>query len=54
MSRRRLTWLVHNALMMPFVPVRIGLFWVMKLGEAAEWIVDRMPGLRRYDGWEGW
>lgn len=50
-SKRRITWLIHNALMTPFMPIRIVLFAVYKLGEGAEWIGMRTPGWRRYDGW---
>ena len=54
MSGRRLTWLVYNALMTPFIPIRIVLLAIYKLGEGAEWIGLRTPGWRRYDGWGGW
>ena len=54
MTRRRLTWLLHNALMTPFIPVRAVLFAFYKLGEGAEWLGLRLPGWRRYDGWSGW
>lgn len=51
MSRRRIKWLAYNALMTPFIPIRIVLFAIMRLGEAAEWVGLRMPGWRQYDGW---
>lgn len=52
--RRRLTWLVHNALMSPFLPIRLLLLVVIKAGEAADWMLSHAPGWRRYDGWSGW
>lgn len=54
MNRRRLTWIAHNALMTPFIPLRVMLLLIVRIGEAAEWIGLRMPGWRRYDGWRGW
>ena len=54
MNRRRLTWLIHNALMTPFIPIRLVLFALCKVGEAAEWFGLRTPGWRMYDGWKGW
>lgn len=54
MERRRITWLAHNVLMTPFIPVRALLFVIYKLGEGAEWIGLRTPGWRQYDGWRGW
>lgn len=49
--KRRISWLLYNAAMTPFIPIRIVLFSVIKLGEAAEWVGLRTPGWRKYDGW---
>lgn len=51
MNKRRVTWLLYNAAMTPFIPMRLALRAVVMIGEAAEWIGLRMPGWRRYDGW---
>lgn len=51
MSKRRVTWLLYNAAMTPFIPMRLALHMVALIGEAAEWVSLRMPGWRRYDGW---
>ena len=52
--RRRVTWLIHNTLTTPFIPIRMGLLLVIRLGEGAEWVGLRTPGWRMYDGWKGW
>jgi len=54
MNRRRLTWIIHNALMIPFIPIRALVLAIYKIGCAAEWIGLRLPGLRRFDGWRGY
>lgn len=54
MSGRRISWLIHNVLMTPFIPVRALILLLIRIGEAAEWIGMRTPGWRRYDGWRGW
>jgi len=53
-SRRRLTWLIHNTLTTPFIAVRLALLTLIWIGEAAEGLLQRMPGWRRYNGWSGW
>jgi hypothetical protein len=52
--RRRLTWIAHNVIMTPFIPIRLILLILVRMGELAESIGLRMPGWRRYDGWSGW
>ena len=54
MTRRRLTWIIHNAMIVPVLPIRILLFGIWKIGCAAEWLGMRTPGMRRYNGWSGW
>lgn len=54
MDRRRATLWLHNLLVTPFIPIRLALVLLCRLGEVAEWIGLRMPGWRMSDGWEGW
>lgn len=51
MNKRRITWLLYNAAMTPFIPFRALLLIIARLGEAAEWIGLRTPGWRTFDGW---
>jgi hypothetical protein len=53
-SRRRLTWLIHNALVTPFIPIRLVLVGLYQLGRLAESVLSWTPGWRMYNGWEGW
>lgn len=48
---RRFTWLLHNTLMTPFIPIRLLLLILIKIGEAAERVGMHTPGWRMYDGW---
>jgi len=54
MTRRRITWIIHNTLMITVIPIRLVLFGLSRIGEGAEWLLNRAPGLRRYNGWSGW
>lgn len=53
-TRRRLTWILHNGIMSIFIPFRFLLLVIIRIGEVAEWIGLRTPGWRRFDGWTGW
>lgn len=54
MTRRRITWVIHNSLMVPLILVRLPLFLLAVVGEWCGALLLRMPGMRRYDGWSGW
>ncbi len=54
MTRRRLTWIIHNVLMTPFMPLRVVLLFLIWVGETSERIGLRTPGWRPYDNWRGW
>ncbi len=51
MNKRRITWLIYNVSVTPFIPIRAVLFLFYKIGAAAEWIGLRTPGWRLYSGW---
>ena len=53
-SRRRLTWIAHNAVMTVFLPLRVALWTIVLIGEAADRTIAHLPGWRRYNGWSGW
>lgn len=53
MSRRYFTWIVYNTLVAPIIVVRLPLFMLAVVGEWAGRALLAMPGMRRYDGWDG-